>query len=325
MSMEISYPNTGLISPNYDAINKANKILAGKTAEDLKANTSGTMQELSTEEVREMREKARNEQRTLNVDRSEIVNNVYWKTGDNITYNVDGVSFTNEEMKACKEVVKNAIAALPTKGSDLDYEDYAVMGIAANMVNTYATEHLTVEQAEVINKSINDYLDSLVQAEKERHAQSGYFIDDTKGVGSTGELNKYYAVRQQLSEGAAESLRSQITSNLPENTRNTLLDNLEHASQQGSVVQSASNKQLADTIRTLFQNLNLRDHNAVNDAFARYREIMSSVYRATGIENTVNHNSLSNVLKQDENRFSMQIANAKAVLNSIGSSVNISV
>ena len=325
MSMEISYPNTGLISPNYDAINKANKILAGKTAEDLKANTSGTVQELSTKEVRELREKARNEQRTLNVDRSEIVNNVYWKTGDNITYNVDGVSFTNEEMKACKEVVKNAIVALPTKGSDLDYEDYAAMGIAANMVNTYATEHLTVEQAEVINKSINDYLDSLVQAEKERHAQSGYFIDDTKGVGSTGELNKYYAVRQQLNEGAAESLRSQITSNLPENTRNTLLDNLEHASKQGSVVQSASNKQLADTIRTLFQNLNLRDHNAVNDAFARYREIMSPVYRATGIENTVNHNSLSNVLKQDENRFSMQIANAKAVLNSIGSSVNISV
>ena len=323
MSMEISYTNTGLISPNYDAVNKANKILAGKTAEDLKANTSGTMQELSTEEVREMREKARNEQRTLNVDRSEIVNNVYWKTGDNITNNVDGVSFTNEEMKACKEVVKNAIAALPTKGSDLDYEDYAAMGIAANMVNTYATEHLTVEQAEVINKSINDYLDSLVQAEKERHAQSGYFIDDTEGVGSTAELNKYYAVRQQLSEEAAESLRSQITSNLPKNTRNTLLDNLEHASKQGSVVQSASNKQLADTIRLLFQNLNLNDGNAANDAFARYREMMLPVYRAAGIENTVNHNSLSNVLKQDEDRFSMQIANARAVISNIGSSLNI--
>lgn len=323
MSMEISYTNTGLISPNYDAVNKANKILAGKTAEDLKANTSGTMQELSTEEVREMREKARNEQRTLNVDRSEIVNNVYWKTGDNITNNVDGVSFTNEEMKACKEVVKNAIAALPTKGSDLDYEDYAAMGIAANMVNTYATEHLTEEQAEVVNKSINDYLDGLVQAEKERHAQSGYFIDDTEGVGSTAELNKYYAVRQQLSEEAAESLRSQITSNLPENTRNTLLDNLEHASKQGSVVQSASNKQLADTIRLLFQNLNLNDGNAANDAFARYREMMLPVYRAAGIENTVNHNSLSNVLKQDEDRFSMQIANARAVISNIGSSLNI--
>ena len=325
MSMEISYPNTGLISPNYDAINKANKILAGKTAQDLKSNTSGTMQELSTEEVREMREKARNEQRTLNVDRSEIVNNVYCKTGDNITYDVDGVYFTNEEMKACKEVAKNAIAALPTKGSDLDYEDYAAMGIAANMVNTYATEHLTEEQAEVVNKSINDYLDSLVQAEKERHARSGYLIDDIEGIGITGELNKYYAIRQQLSEGAAESLRSQITSNLPENTRSTLLDNLEHASKQGSVVQSASNKQLADSIRTLFQNFNLKDRNAVNDTFARYREIMLSVYRANGIENTMNHDSLSHVLEQDVNRFFTQISNAKAVLNGMGSCVDISV
>ena len=325
MSMEISYPNTGLISPNYDAINKANKILAGKTAEDLKANTSGTMQELSTEEVREMREKARNEQRTLNVDRSEIVNNVYWKTGDNITYNVDGVTFSNDEMKACKEVVKSAIAALPTKGSDLDYEDYAVMGIAANMVNIYATEHLTEEQAEVVNKSINDYLNSLVQAEKERHAGNGYSVDTTENIGSTGELNEYYAVRQQLSDDAVESLKSQLTSDLPESTRKMLLANLEHARKNGSVVQSASNEQLANTIRALFQNIDLRDGNEVNGAFSKYRELVTPAYRANGIENTMNHDSLSHVLEQDINRFSIQIANMKAVLNGIGSGVDISI
>ena len=319
MSMEINYPNTGLITQNYDAINKANKLLAGKTAEELKANTSGTMQELSAEEVREMREKARDEQRTLNVDFTEIVNNVYCKTGDNITYNVDGVSFSNDEMKACKEVVKNAIAALPTKGSDLDYEDYAVMGIAAN------TEHLTEEQAEIVNKSINDYLDSLVQAEKERHAGSGYSVDATKSIGSTGELNEYYAVRHQLSDEAVESLKSQLTSNLPESTRKTLLANLEHARKNGSVVQSASNEQLANTIRALFQNIDLRDGNAVNGAFVKYREIMTPAYRANGIENTMHHDSLSHVLEQDINRFSVQIVNANAVLKGIGSSVDICV
>ena len=323
--IEVGYTNTGLISQNYDVINKANNIIAGKTVEEIKVNVSGTMHELTDEEVREMHEKACNEQRTLNVDSSEIINNVYWKTGDNITYNVDGVSFSNEEMKACKEVVKNAIAALPTKGSDLDYEDYAAMGIVANMVNAYASEYLTEDQAEVVNKSINDYLDSLVQAEKKRHAQSGYSIDDTEGVGSTGELNKYYAVRHQLSDEAAGSLKSQLTSNLPESTRKTLLANLEHASKSGSVVQSASNKQLADTVRALFQNLNLRDGNAVNDAYAKYEEIMTQVYQANGIEDTVNHASLSHVLMQDVNRLSMQITNAKAVLNSIGSSVDISI
>ena len=325
MSMEISYPNTGLISPNYGVINKANEILVGKIAEELKANASGTMRKLSEEEVREMHEKARNEQRTLNVSCSEIINNVYCKTGDNITYNVDGVTFSNEEMKACKEIVKNAIAALPTKGSDLDYEDYAAMGIAANMVNAYAAEYLTEEQAEVVSKSINDYLDSLVQAEKERHAQSGYSVDDTESVGSTGKLNEYYDVRHQISDEAVESLKSQLTSNLPESTRKTLLANLEHARKNGSVVQSASNEQLADSIRALFQNINLRDGNAVNGAFAKYREIMTTVYKVNGIEITLNHDSLSHVLEQDINRFYMQVANAKAVLNGIGSGVDISV
>ena len=321
--IETGYPNTGLISRNYDAINKENHMILGNTVDELKVNTSGTMQVLSEEEVREMHEKSCNEQRTLNVESSEIVNNVYWKTGDNITYNVNGVSFSNEEMKACKAVVKNAIAELATKGSDLDYKDYATMGIAANMVNTYATEHLTKEQAEVVNKSIKDYLDSLVQTEKERHVQSGYLIDATEGVGNKEDLNKYYAVRHQLSDEAVDSLKSQLTSNLPEMTRNTLFANLEHAKKNGSVVQSASNEQLAHTIKAMFQSLNLRDGNAVNDAYEKYKAIMTPVYKANGIENTNNHDSLSHVLELDVSRFSIQIANTKAVLNSIGSSVDI--
>lgn len=323
MMIETNYTNASLISPNYDAINKANKILAGKKADELQVSASGTMRELSEEEVKGMHEKARSEQRTLAVDSSEIVNNVYSKTGNNITYNVDGVTFSNEKMRACKEIVKNAIAALTTKGSDLDYEDYAAMGIAANMVSTYAKEHLTEEQADVVNKCMNDYLDSLVQAEKEHHNQSGYQIDDTEGVGNTGDLNKYYAVRQKLSDGAVESLKSQLTPNLSENTRNTLLANLEHARSNGSIVQSASNGQLAGMIRALFQNMNLKDSNEVNNAYAKYREVMAPVYMANGIENNANRDSLSNVLGQDVNRFSVQIASAKAVLSSIGSSLNI--
>lgn len=325
MMIETDYPNVGLISRDYDVINKANNKIVGKTIDELKANSSGTMRIISEEEVREIHEKAHKEQKTLNVESNEIVNNVYWKTGDNITYNVDGVVFSNDEMKACKEVVKNAIVALPTKGSDLDYEDYAAMGIADNMVNTYATEHLTEEQATIVNKSIKDYLNSLIQAEKERHTQSGYVIDATEDVGNTGDLNKYYAVRHQLSDGAVNSLKNQLTSNLPEHTRNNLLANLEYARKNGGVVQSASNKQLAHTIKVLFQNINLRDSNEVNVAYGKYKAIMTPVYKASGIENTSSHASLSNVLEQDVSRFSIQISNAKAILRSIGSSVDIGV
>lgn len=113
-----------------------------------------------------MQQKQQNQSRTLSVDRSEVVDNVFSKTGDNITYEIDGVTFTNAQMKACKEVVRNAISALPAKGSDLDYKDYASMGIATNMVSSYAKENLTEEQAAVINKSMEEYINSLTQAQK---------------------------------------------------------------------------------------------------------------------------------------------------------------
>lgn len=325
MMIETRYANTGIISQNYDVINRANKLLLGKSINDLQKYVSEPMQKLSEEEVWEMHEKSRNEKRTLSVDSSEIVNDVFCKTGGNITYHVDGVTFSNEEMKACKSVVKNALADLPSMGSDLDYEDYAVMGMATNMVNTFAKEHLTKEQEEVVSKSISDYLERLIQAEKDRHAQNGYLMDDTEDVGNTGDLNKYYAVRHSLSDEAVNSLKNQLTFNLPENTRKTLLANLEHARKNGSVVQSASNEQLAYAIRELFQNVDLRDSNAVNKAYETYKVIMTPVYKAGGVENTNTHASLAYVLEQDISRFSIQTANAKAVLSSIGSSVDISV
>ena len=68
----------------------------------------------------------------------------------NTVYNIDGVTFTAAELSASREVMKNAISMLPTKGSSLDYKDYASMGIASNMVSSYAQKNLTQEQAGVI-------------------------------------------------------------------------------------------------------------------------------------------------------------------------------
>lgn len=79
-------------------------------SEELQEKSSGTMRKMSDEEVREMHQKQQNQPRTLSVDRSEVVDNVFSKTGDNITYEIDGVTFTNAQMKACKEVIRNAIS-----------------------------------------------------------------------------------------------------------------------------------------------------------------------------------------------------------------------
>lgn len=308
MSSVNNYMNTGLISQNYDVINNVTKKYAEKS--------SGTMRKMSDEEVREMHQKQQNQPRTLSVDRSEVVDNVFSKTGDNITYDIDGVTFTNAQMKACKEVVRNAISALPAKGSDLDYKDYAAMGIATNMVSSYAKENLTEEQAAVINKSMEEYINSLTQAEKERQEQDG--------VASTGNLNTYYNTRMKLSDQAADSLKSQMA-NLPEQTRKTLMANLEGATQRGSVVQSASNKELASTIKTLFQNVDMKDEKALNAAMKQYRELMTPVYQASGIRNTANNNSLTNVLDQDISSFVKQIANANAVTGNVGSTFNYTI
>lgn len=324
MSGVNNYVNKGLISQNYNVINSVTKKYAGSTSEDLREKSSGTMRKMSDEEVRETHRKQQSQSRTLSVDRSEVVDNVFFKTGDNIIYDIDGVTFTNAEMKACKEVVKNAISALPAKGNDLDYKDYASMGIATNMVSSYAKENLTEEQAAVINKSMEEYIDSLTHAEKERQNSRGYFTDEQEGVGNTGNLNTYYNTRVRLSAQAADSLKSQMA-DLPEQTRRTLLANLENAAQRGSVVQSASNKELASTIKALFQNVNMKDEKALNVAMKQYRELMTPVYQASGIRNTADSNYLTNVLNQDIGAFVKQIANANAVTGNVGSAFNCTV
>lgn len=324
MSYGINYKNTGLMSQNYSVINTVTKKLSGSKLEDLQKMSSGKMQKISDEEVKKARQKQQNEPKTLNVSGREIIDNFFCKTGNNITYDIDGVKFTNEEMKACKEVVKNAISALPTKGSDLDYKDYAAMGIAQNMVSTYANENLTDEQADIVNKSMEEYLNGLVQTEKERQNSQGYFTDDTEGMGSTGNLNKYYNVRSKLSDNAAETLKKQIK-NLPEQTRATLFDNLEAATQRGSVVQSASDKNLASTIKALFENMDIKDEKSVNNAMKQYKSLITPAYQASGINNTSHSNSLTDILNNDVGSFVTQIANAKAVIGNVGNSLDYTI
>ncbi|MBQ7864658.1 MAG: hypothetical protein IJ353_09360 [Lachnospiraceae bacterium] len=325
MTVRTTPVNTGLLTRNQAVIETANKKLSGKSAKDLQANATGSLRELSEEEVRELHAKAKNEPKVLPADRSEFVNNIYSKTGDNITYEIDGVRFTNEEMKRCKELVKQAVSELPSMGSDLDYEDYAAIGLAENMVSTYAKEHLTEEQAKVLEQSISSYMEQLINAEQERQSGEGYSIDQRDGIGSTGELNNYYAVRKTLGESAAESFKKLLNEKLPEQTRNTLLANLEHAQTSGSVVQSATNRELAGMIRELFKNTEMKNPASVSSACNKYKELMKPVYQSYGVTDTAQHKSLTHVLNQDVVSFDIQAARAKAVMSGLGSTVNVSV
>lgn len=315
--------NHGLISQNHDVINQVNNRYAGKKMTVTKGEESDNTLIMSQDKSNKMHQKAQDKSITLCVDSDEIINNIYSETKDNITYDVNGVKFTNKEMKACKEIVRNAISALPTRGSDLDYKDYASMGIASNMVNSYAKDNLTDEQAAVIDKTVQEYLDRLVQAENERYQNSTYSVE-INASGDSAELNLYYNRHKKLNQQAAESLKNQIA-NLPSQTRETLLANLESATEKGSAVQSASNRQLASNVRKLFETVDMRDEDSVQNVLKKYQTLVTPAYRAYGLEDTFQSRSLTDVLKRNVQEFTKQIKNANAVIDNVGITCNFKI
>lgn len=273
--------NTGKISQNYDVIDIVNR----KFSENADISGFSQMSEMSPEEVSAAYLNAKNRANTLYVDDNEFIDNIYSNTGDNITYNINGVTFTNAEMKSCKEIMRQAVSALPLKGSDLSYGDYAAMGIAENLISEYAKANLTDSQAEILNSSIEKYFNSLIAAEKESQSAEG-----------------------GLNETAVQSLKIQI-SNLPEYTKNNLTANLKYA-QSGAVrAQSAKSSEAALSIRNMFKNADLKDKLAVKRLFEQYSEIMQPVYREYGLRNSSESNSLTNALQRDIDRFTRQIEN----------------
>lgn len=298
-----------LITQNYDVINRFENNLVGR---QLPSEQSGSMRAISEEEKILINQKSKSEPKTLTVDSSEIVNNVYSKTKDNITYDINGVSFSNQEMKACKEVVKNAISLLPTMGSDLDYNNYASMGIAKNMVDSYSDDNLSEEQAKIIKEAFGNYLNDLIEAEKVRQEKDGFYMTNAES---------YYAGKIKLYVENDE-LKSKLTNKIPQNVRDNLMANIKDTKEHGSVVQSATNKKYAEEIMNMFANVNMRDNKAVNELLGRYKDLISPVYTSYGLKNTINSDSLTAVIHKDVAIFGAQISNAKTIIDNVGSSFN---
>lgn len=238
---------------------------------------------------------------------------------------VDGVEFTYKELKECENIANKAISSLNNK-LDYDYEDYARMGIAATIVNSFASKNLTKEQAEVVNNSMEAYFNHLVEAAKEHRKNSKYLIDNTEGVGTTGELNKYYAFRVKLDENSAESFKKMVLeSHLPKITAKTLIANTEHAVKKGSMIQCASNTEHAQKIKSLFQNMDIMDEDSVKNAFQEYEILMTPVYKAAGLQNSYFDTGVDEIIGRDIKEFVSQIASGKAAFSTSGKTIDFAV
>lgn len=256
---------------------------------------------------------AKAEKKVVKRDSEVFYNNYILKTSSDKTYVIDGVAFSSEEVDAVRGVLQNAVSPLLGGKLYYDYKDYAQMGIAESSVAKYAAENLTEEQADVVNQSLSGYISGLLDKEEE-WINSECYIDDTEGVGDTGEMNTYYGVRMNTSI-ISQRMQEQLEEVLAKvNAKLTgVYSYRQHiSSNTGGFIYCASNKGLAGNVRSLFSEIDVTDANQLSKAFKQYQSMMTAAYKAVGFGNTTN-----DMLKDDTNSFTKQISNMKAVLSGI--------
>ena len=213
-------------------------------------------------------------------------------------YMVGGATFTEEELEQCRMVMKAAVDGIECgigKGVNIDYRNYAQMGIAVSTVNAYATEHLTEEQAAVVNRAMQEYNEALVNLEKELCSGNDYVRTDY-------ECSEYYGLGHVMSDTEIDlinNLKKEICK----------LTGKEYEPTVGvkiGVVCSATNQELIGEITDLFSNMDSTDENAVNAAMAKYRELIKPAYIANGWNDE--HGGLTRGINRDIENFRKQMS-----------------
>ena len=151
-------------------------------------------------------EKEWNKPRDVKMSSYDFMNNTYSYTGDNVYFWIEGVRFSKDEYEGCRSVIQQAKSLL-TSDVTLDYINHALIGLAYNVVNTYAEENLTWDQREVISQSVAAHFDTYILQEQEYFIKEGVYVDSN---------DKYHAIRDKnggryisaTNEEAIEALRS---------------------------------------------------------------------------------------------------------------------
>lgn len=216
------------------------------------------------------------------------------------SYMVGGASFSKEELEQCRVVMKAVAENINCgigKGTNIDYNDYAQMGIAVSSVKAYASEHLTEEQAAVVNRAMQEYNEALINLEKQTYADGTYVESEYEG------LSDYYGKARVLNDGETDAI-NKLKEEMSRITGRYYAPSVKGMT---AVVQSATNEKLIGEITDLFTDIDVTDEQSINAAIEKYKELMRPAYIAYGMNDT--HGSLTRVLNQDAANFKMQISN----------------
>lgn len=182
----------------------------------------------------------------------------------NATYKVDGVLFSAEEMTSMREALGDVFTSVKRPGYNLDYSDYAKMGIAENVSRSYAEKNLSEEQSEVVLKAISEHMNDVIAKEPEAS-----FVVENQYYGKRNNSELHQKCIQAIKEAAAASdfYSAETKKRFAEMSVDT-----------PSMTISASNTELAGSLRNVFANMDFENEDELQTFFKQYREWMKPAY-----------------------------------------------
>jgi len=221
-------------------------------------------------------------------------------------YLIGGAEFSKEELEQCRMVMKTAVDGIGCgigKNTNIDYRNYAQMGIAVSSIKAYANENLTEKQAAVVNKAMQEYNEALIDLEKEMLSERRYVDSDQ------GAMAQYYGKVEVLDDAAIDSI-NKMKEEIGKTTGHQFAP-----TQRGITVrlQSATNKKLIGEITDLFSNMDGKDEKSVQAVMAKYKELVKPAYIASGMSD--GYGSLTRILNTDIADFRKQISDILLAAN----------
>lgn len=219
---------------------------------------------------------------------------------------VGGAKFSEEELEQCRMVMKTAVDGIGCgigKNTNIDYRNYAQMGIAVSSVKSYANENLTKEQAEVVNKAMQEYNEALINMEKEMLSGQRYIDSDQ------GAMSEYYGKVEILDDAAIDSI-NRMKGEIGKITGQ------QFAPTQSGItarMMSATNQKLISEITDLFSNMDSKDEKSVQAVMAKYKELVKPAYIASGMNDR--YGSLARILNTDVADFRKQLSSILLAAN----------
>lgn len=193
------------------------------------------------------------------------------KNGDG-SYTISGVKFSEDELVRARNVMKQSVADLQYKVT-LDYSDYAKMSIAESAVNSFAKDNFSKEQQDVISQAMKEFNAGLEERQAKSLSKSNVVDNDY------GELSKYYGKSQVIDQSLADEM-NKLKDEISRLTGHKFTKTV--AGEAPGIITSATNRDLINTIKDTFSNVDLNDKDEVNTAMKKYRELMRPAYKSGG-------------------------------------------